>query len=115
MRKFKKLHSVSIKDYDNYTSFIVVGIFDSHKIHWDYRVITHHTTSKSDISELTNDICSSKVSNPDINDVLKYGKTVESLEDGIAYLNLFKTVWETGNNSKKEMRNMVIDNILGDK
>lgn len=115
MKKFKSLHEIGLKDYDNYIFFSVIGIFETNDIHWEYRVITHNKTKTSDVSKLTEDICSKEITSPTISDVLKYGKVVDTLEDGIAYLSKFKLIWESGNNSKQEMRNMVIDNILEQK
>lgn len=104
----KYLHSEFIKDLD--LNISLYGIFDTHKVKWNYYLISISKKNK----ELTDDICSKKVPANQWN-VKMYGKQVNSIDEGVNYLKDFKLKWETGNNNTTaEIRDEKINKILGD-
>ena len=113
MIKGKFLHTNMIKDYQKGgvdIQFSVYGLFDTEKVLWTYRVISHIPDGKG--FRLTGDICG--YDNPGTLDTIKnYGKKFDTKEDGVQYIQEFKDKWEYGSNdTRQEKRDKKIDDIL---
>ncbi len=114
--KGKFLYRVTPKNYSDgdVIKMAVYGIFDTETAMWKYYIISYEGNGQG--FSLTHDLCTrSTVDGCSYSDIRKYGKEVQTVDDGKKELKEFTTKWETGsNNSKAEIRKEKLDDILGD-
>lgn len=114
MTKGKFLFTTTLKEYkDGNTDveFSVYGMFDTHKAHWNYYVISHLKTGSGSVV-LTPDICSFRQP-ADHDSIRKSGKQFTTKEEGVAYIQEYKDKWEYAtNDTRQEKRDKKIDDIL---
>ena len=91
----------------------IYGIFNSSKAHWTYYIISwfvgqnNQTILGCELSSSSQDqiYC--------LENVLKYGRLVQTFEEGRKFCDEFKMKWETGsNNTTSEQRDKKIEEIL---
>lgn len=113
MIKGKFLHTTTIKDYKKGTidvEFSVYGLFNTEKVLWSYRVISHIPDGKT--FKLTNDICQYDTQ-ATLDSIRTYGRSFDTKEEGILFIQDFKDKWEYGSNdTRQEKRDKKIDDIL---
>jgi hypothetical protein len=112
MEKLKNLYTTKIKDYRSGNSdieFSVFGVFDSHKVHWKYYLVSHTGTL------LTSDICSYGSLQITSETCKNYGKSFNTKEEAMVYLTEFKDKWELGSNDTRgEKRDKKLTEVLGE-
>lgn len=117
MKRSKWLFSAGLKDCKTNgcdTKLGIVGIFDTDKSHWKYYVISYYTNSLGDV-KTSSDLCGYSGYDLDLNSVQKYGKEYPSKEEGIVFIEEYKTKWETGSNSTlEEKRDKKLSQLLDD-
>ena len=92
----------------------VYGLFNTEKVLWTYYVVSWINNSKGNM-ELTDDICSTPYSfyEATYESIRKFGKQVQTVQDGEKYCIEFKMKWESGsNNTTVEMRDKKLDELL---
>lgn len=92
----------------------VYGLFNTDKALWDYFIISWITNSSGSIV-LTDDLCSMSYSRLDANYeyIRRFGKIVQTAQDGEKFCNDFKVKWESGsNNTTAEIRDKKLDELL---
>lgn len=103
MLKGKTLYTTKIKDHPDLS---VYGVFNTQKVHWDYYVISHNSNSMtSEICQINGSITTDRI--------MKFGKKVNTKEEGISFITEYKDKWEMGtNDTRQENRDKKIDDIL---
>ena len=119
MKRSKVLYKTTIAGYhtqkgsDIYLS--VVGIFDTEKAFWDYFVTSFFRDNN--MTYITNDI-KQTVGTDNVlnnNNIYRYGKKVNSINEGKLFIDDYKIKWETGlNNTLQEKRDKILSDILND-
>ena len=91
----------------------VYGLFNTEKALWTYFVISVFTNSSGNM-QLSDDICSiSFTQEVSYFAISKYGKKVQTVQDGEKYCIEFKTKWESGsNNTTSEIRDKKLDELF---
>ena len=110
----KFLYKLSIKGIRNGDDLEtgVYGLFNTDKVLWTYFIISYYTNNNRVL--LTNDICNaSYLIEITYDNIKKYGKPCNTVDEGKQYLEDFKMKWDSGsNNTTSEMRDKKIDEIL---
>jgi|LakMenEpi03Aug12_release.lakeMendotaPanAssembly.Ray.scaffolds.fasta_scaffold297844_3 hypothetical protein len=89
------------------------GIFDTTKALWTYYRVSY--VSVSGKIYLTPDICTStdSLTGGSIENLIKYGIKINSVEEGEEWCETFKTKWESGSNDAiSEQRDKKLEEIL---
>lgn len=110
-KKDPKDYQTSYLNNNHQVSLIIVGLFDTEKVFWEYYVIS--TIGKTEL-KITEDLKSMPYSSCDANptNVKKYGKQFKSIEEGKEFIDEFIIKWETGSNdSKRELRDKKIEEL----
>lgn len=91
----------------------VYGLFNTDKVLWTYFMISYYISGNNNLY-LTNDVCSCfSVQEATYENIRKYGKSCNTVEDGKKYLDDFKMKWDSGsNNTTSEMRDKKLNEIL---
>ena len=91
----------------------VYGLFNTEKVQWAYHMISYFKNSKGDLI-LTDDICSiAYTQEATYDNIRKYGKTCNTVDEGKQYLETFKMKWDSGsNNTTSEMRDKKLYELL---
>jgi hypothetical protein len=117
MKRSKWLFSTELKDCKTNgcdTKLGIVGIFNTDKVLWKYYVLSYYVNSDN-YYKTSGDLCGYSGYDLDLNMVQKYGKEYTSKEEGIAFIEEYKTKWETGSNSTlEEKRDKKLSQILDD-
>ena len=117
MKRSKWLFNTTLKDcktntYD--TKVGIVGIFDTEKILWKYYVVSYYVNSQNNYYT-SSDLCHYSGYDLDMGTVEKYGKLFSTKEDGMTFIDEYKTKWETGSNSTlEEKRDKKLSQLLDD-
>lgn len=92
----------------------VFGLFNTEKVYWTYYMVSFYKNATSATLWMTDDICStSYVQEASYENIRKYGKVCNSVDEGKQYLESFKMKWDSGsNNTTSEMRDKKLDEIL---
>ena len=116
MTKYKELFSTKIDGYktgSQEVEFIIAGLFDSIKVHWDYYLVSTIINQSQRI--LTNDLSPVFNNVYTTENIKSHGKKFDTLEDGKDYLNIFKIKWETGsNNTIQEIRDKKLEELTNE-
>jgi hypothetical protein len=94
----------------------VYGVFDTLKVEWKYYVISSYNRPNNSFT-LTTDVCTCSFNlEATFDNIIKYGKKVETKEDGVKFSQEYKIKWETGsNNTIQEVREQKLDELLDKK
>ena len=111
----KLLYNLTVKGIRNCNDLElgVYGLFNTEKVHWSYYMVSYYKNSKGDIY-ITDDVCScSYTQEASYDNIKKYGKTCNTVDEGKQYLEAFKMKWDSGsNNTTSEMRDKKLDELL---
>lgn len=108
MIKGRLIYQDKIKDHPNIG---VYGIFNTNKVSWRYFIISYSSTSNGGL-ELTGELCSYKQT-ATFDSIERYGKEVNTVDDGKKFIQNYKIKWETGsNNTTEQIREEKLSNIL---
>ena len=111
----KFLYKLSIKGIRNGNDLEigVYGLFNTDKVLWTYFMISYYQNNKGELY-LTNDVCiCHSIQEVTYDNIKKYGKPCNTVDEGKQYLEDFKMKWDSGsNNTTSEMRDKKIDEIL---
>ena len=117
MKRSKWLFNTTLKDCKTNgcdTKLGIVGIFDTEKSHWKYYVVSYYVNSLND-PKTSSDLCGYSGYDLDLNTIQKYGKEYTTKEEGMAFIDEYKTKWETGSNSTlEEKRDKKLSQLLDD-
>lgn len=116
-KRSKILYEIDIKDHKDKSGedikLGVYGVFDTNTIHWTYYIMSFYM--KGNNIFLTEDLCESSIQ-LNIYNVSKDCTDVPSVDDGIRFINEYKSKWETGSNDPRDkIREEKITEILDDK
>jgi hypothetical protein len=117
MKRSKCLFNTTLKDCTTNgcdTKLGIVGIFDTEKSHWKYYVVSYYINPNND-PKTSSDLCGYSGYDLDLNTVQKYGKEYTTKEEGMDFIDEYKTKWETGSNSTlEEKRDKKLSQLLDD-
>ncbi len=113
MKRTKLLYESTLKDFKSGvfdTKLGVYGVFDTKTVKWTYYLISFFMRGST--VTLTDDLCipgELTIWNVDTH----AGKKVNTVNDGIVFIEDFKIKWETGSNdSKSVIRDQKLSDIL---
>jgi len=91
----------------------VYGLFNTEKVHWTYHMVSYFKNTQGN-NFLTDDICICTYTHEaNYDNIRKYGKSCNNVDEGKQYLEAFKMKWDSGsNNTTSEMRDKKLDEIL---
>ena len=91
----------------------VYGLFNTDKVLWTYFMISYYQNKNGELY-LTNDVCiCHSIQEVTYDNIKKYGKPCNTVDEGKQYLEDFKMKWDSGsNNTTSEMRDKKIYEIL---
>ena len=112
----KVLYNIDVKGIRNGKDLTigVYGIFNTEKVIWTYFVISWVNNAAGNMI-LTDDISYLPYSTYEATyeSIRKFGKSVQTVQDGEKYCQEFKMKWESGsNNTTAEMRDKKLDELL---
>jgi hypothetical protein len=114
MKRSRILYEKDIKDHKDKSGedvkLGVYGVFDTNAVRWKYYLISFYV--KSNNITMTEDLCvCSSLLNP--SSAQSYSKEIESVDEGVKFIDEYKSKWEHGSNDPRDkIRDEKIDEIL---